>query len=99
MEYSMSRIWTGTGDEDSFLKLDEATKICQEVVSDYIEEVKDEDGNVGVIMKMMGYTAYVKYTKSKRGTSSQQRGLTPVFNDDVDDTRKKHKGKTLWREI
>ena len=44
MEYSMSRIWTGTGDEDSFLKLDEATKICQEVVSDYIEEVKDEDG-------------------------------------------------------
>ena len=40
IEYSMSRI----GDEDSFLKLDEATKICQEVVSNYIGEVKYEDG-------------------------------------------------------
>jgi len=61
--------------------------------------VDDGSGNIGIITKMMGYTAYVKYTNSKRGTSSQQRGLTPVFNDDVDDTRKKHKGKTLWREV
>ena len=40
IEYSMSRI----GDGDSFLKLDEATKVCQEVVSNYIGEVEDEDG-------------------------------------------------------
>ena len=41
MEYSMSRI----GDEDTFLKLDEATRICQTKVSAYISEVEYEDGH------------------------------------------------------
>ena len=44
IEYSMSRIWTGTGDEDSFLELDEAKKICRKLVDDYVSEVEDEDG-------------------------------------------------------
>ena len=40
IEYSMSRI----GDEDTFLKLDEAKKICRKVVDNYISEVEYEDG-------------------------------------------------------
>ena len=40
IEYSMSRI----GDEDTFIKLDEATKICQAKVAEYISDTKQEDG-------------------------------------------------------
>jgi len=35
IEYSMSRI----GNEDTFLKLDEATRICQAKVAAYISDV------------------------------------------------------------
>ena len=35
-EYRMGRI----GDEDTFLKLDKATKICQAKFAEYISEVK-----------------------------------------------------------
>jgi hypothetical protein len=48
IEYSMSRIWSGTGGEDSFLELDEAKKICRKLVGDYISEVEDEDGKDAV---------------------------------------------------
>jgi len=43
-EYSMSRI----GDEDTFLKLDKATKMCQAKIAEYISEVKYEDGNEAI---------------------------------------------------
>ena len=44
IEYSMSRI----GDEDTFIKLDEATKICQAKVAEYISETKQEDGEEAI---------------------------------------------------
>ena len=44
IEYSMSRI----GDEDTFLKLDKATKICQAKIAEYISEVKLEDGEEAI---------------------------------------------------
>ena len=40
-EYIMKRI----GNEDTFLKLDEATRICQTKVASYISEVEYEDGH------------------------------------------------------
>ena len=43
-EYSMSRI----GNEDTFLKLDKALKMCQAKVADYINEVKLEDGEEAI---------------------------------------------------
>ena len=43
-EYSMGRI----GDEDTFLKLDKATQICQAKISEYISEVKMEDGEEAI---------------------------------------------------
>jgi len=44
IEYSMSRI----GDEDTFIKLDEATKICQAKVAEYISDTKQEDGEEAI---------------------------------------------------
>jgi hypothetical protein len=44
IEYSMSRI----GNEDTFLKLDEATRICQAKVAAYISDVKMEDGEEAI---------------------------------------------------
>ena len=44
MEYSMSRI----GDEDTFLKLDKATKICQAKIAEYISDTKQEDGEEAI---------------------------------------------------
>ena len=44
IEYSMRRI----GNEDTFLKLDEATRICQAKISEYISEVKMEDGEEAI---------------------------------------------------
>ena len=44
IEYSMSRI----GNEDTFLKLDKATQICQAKVAEYISEVKLEDGEEAI---------------------------------------------------
>jgi len=43
-EYSMSRI----GDEDTFLKLDKATKICQAKIAEYISDTKQEDGEEAI---------------------------------------------------
>ena len=43
-EYSMGRI----GDEDTFLKLDKATQICQAKIAEYISEVKLEDGEEAI---------------------------------------------------
>ena len=44
IEYSMSRI----GDEDTFIKLDKATKICQAKVAEYISDTKQEDGEEAI---------------------------------------------------
>jgi len=44
IEYSMSRI----GDEDTFIKLDEATKICQAKIAEYISDTKQEDGEEAI---------------------------------------------------
>ena len=44
IEYSMTRI----GNEDTFLKLDKATQICQAKVAEYISEVKLEDGEEAI---------------------------------------------------
>ena len=44
IEYSMSRI----GNEDTFLKLDKATQICQAKIAEYISEVKLEDGEEAI---------------------------------------------------
>ena len=44
IEYSMSRI----GDEDTFLKLDKAHKMCQAKIAEYISEVKYEDGEEAI---------------------------------------------------
>ena len=44
IEYSMSRI----GDEDTFLKLDEATQICQAKIAEYISDTKQEDGEEAI---------------------------------------------------
>ena len=44
IEDSMSRI----GDEDTFIKLDEATKICQAKVAEYISDTKQEDGEEAI---------------------------------------------------
>ena len=44
IEYRMARI----GDEDTFLELDEAKKICRKVVDNYISEVEDEDGKYAI---------------------------------------------------
>jgi hypothetical protein len=44
IEYSMSRI----GNEDTFLKLDKATKICQAKVAEYISDTKQEDGEEAI---------------------------------------------------
>ena len=43
-EYSMGRI----GDEDTFLKLDKATQICQAKFAEYISDVKREDGEEAI---------------------------------------------------
>jgi len=43
-EYTMKRI----GNEDTFLKLDEATRICQAKVAAYISDVKMEDGEEAI---------------------------------------------------
>ena len=43
-EYTMRRI----GNEDTFLKLDEATRICQAKIAEYISEVKLEDGEEAI---------------------------------------------------
>ena len=43
-EYTMGRI----GDEDTFLKLDKATQICQAKIAEYISEVKLEDGEEAI---------------------------------------------------
>lgn len=39
-EYTMRRV----GDGDTFLKLDEAKQICQAKISEYIDDIKREDG-------------------------------------------------------
>ena len=44
IEYSMSRI----GDEDTFLKLDKATQICQAKIAEYISDTKQEDGEEAI---------------------------------------------------
>ena len=43
-EYSMSRI----GNEDTFLKLDKATQICQAKIAEYISDTKQEDGEEAI---------------------------------------------------
>ena len=43
-EYTMGRI----GNEDTFLKLDKATQICQAKIAEYISEVKLEDGEEAI---------------------------------------------------
>ena len=43
-EYRMGRI----GNEDTFLKLDEAQKICQAKFAEYISDVKLEDGEEAI---------------------------------------------------
>ena len=43
-EYRMG----GIGDEDTFLKLDKATQICQAKIAEYISEVKLEDGEEAI---------------------------------------------------
>ena len=43
-EYRMGRI----GDEDTFLKLDKATKICQAKIAEYISDTKQEDGEEAI---------------------------------------------------
>jgi len=44
IEYSMSRI----GNEDTFLKLDKATQICQAKIAEYISDTKQEDGEEAI---------------------------------------------------
>ena len=44
IEYRISKI----GDEDSSLELDEAKKICREIVENYISRVEEEDGKYAI---------------------------------------------------
>ena len=44
IEYRMARI----GDEDTFLKLDKATQICQAKIAEYISDTKQEDGEEAI---------------------------------------------------
>ena len=44
IEYSMSRI----GNEDTFLKLDKAHKMCQAKIAEYISDTKQEDGEEAI---------------------------------------------------
>ena len=56
-EYRMGRI----GDEDTFLKLDKATKICQAKFSEYISDVKLEDGEEAIDRAQeIGYPVMLK---------------------------------------